>query len=160
MESHLISKMSNGFTLIEMVLILAIVSFVAVASVALSLPTIGRFSCIQETAAIRLALERARHISQFSNSGDVRLEIMADQYEISALGHDASQSDPVVVDQVDRRVAVHVAANREIRFLEHSGALSQDSSNSPSEPPLEISIGGQDFGCEQHILINNAGTIL
>ncbi|MEK7390663.1 MAG: type II secretion system protein [Patescibacteria group bacterium] len=139
---------NRGFTLIEMVLVLALVALIAIASITFSLPALGRFSCLQEIRAVTLAIERARHIAQFMKRGYVLLEITDDGYVIA---QSREGEAPFLVDQVGRQSALPVTATDDIIFQNRVGAPAQN---------IGISVGGEGFLCHKTITINNAGAIL
>lgn len=151
MESLPIFKMSkktSGFTLIEIILVMALVALIAVTSIVLSMPALGRFSCLQEIKAVTLAIERARHIAQFMKRGYVLLEIAGDGY---AIAQSRDGETPVLADHVGRQSALSVTADDDIIFHNNVGAPDRN---------IEISVGGEGFSCHKIITINNAGAIL
>lgn len=143
MELRLISKMyKKGFTMIEMVLVLGLVSLIAVISVSVSLPAITQFSCIQKAKAVAMALELARHKSQFSKSGNIAFGISS-------------------VDEFDESTLVPVVFSRDIVFEEYSGGLVPEASG-PNDNAI-ITIGGQEgegsVGCTRTIAVTVEGAI-
>lgn len=142
------SKKTLGFTLVEMILVMALVALITATSIVLSLPALGRFSCIQEIRAVTLAVERARHISQFMKRGYVLLEITGDGY---AIAQSRDGETPVLVDHVGRQSALPVTASDDIIFYNNAGAPGRN---------IGISVGGEGFLCHEIITINNVGAIL
>ena len=144
-------KVRRGFTLVETLLVVSLVAITASTSVAFSLPAISSFGCSQESEVVKMALERTRHLSQFSGRGHVVLEISEDGYDVMALGIDGEE--PVLMDHFDHRSSVSVSVNREIKFLANVGA--------PIYNDTAIVVGGEgaESACYEVIKINNAGAI-
>jgi hypothetical protein len=127
-------------------------------SAVFAVPTISQFSCTREVSTVRLALERARHTSQFLKKGNVTFEITEHAYQISAPGRSGGTS---FNEEIERQANVPVAvsgngADAEIMFQENSGSLILDE----DQEYLEVVVGENDTGCQKRIEITYVGTIL
>lgn len=148
--------MSEGFTLIEIVLVVGLFLLIAAVSVVFAVPAIGQFSCNREAATVQLALERARHVSQFLKRGNVVFEITETTYRISAPGRSGGLG---FFEEIERQAGVPVAlavAGAEVIFKENSGSLMLNE----NQDSVEIVVGGDTVGCQKRIEITYAGTIL
>jgi len=140
--------MSKGFTLIEIVLVIGLVSFVASASAAYALPSLGKFACAQEAETAKLALERARFFAQFAGWGNIALDIEAGEYLVRRVTGSPGQT----LDQFVRQVQIPAWSKHHIVFIENSGGIGREY--------IELIIGGTDSMCHEVIRINHAGAIL
>lgn len=148
--------MSDGFTLIEIVLVVALFLLIAAVSAVFAMPAIGQFSCNREVSTVRLALERARHVSQFLKRGNVAFEITETTYRISAPGRSGG---PGFFEEIERQPGVPVAfavAGAGVVFIENSGSVMLNE----NQDVVEIVVGGDAVGCQKQIEITYVGTIL
>lgn len=139
-----------GFTLVETILTLSLLSIITSGAIAFSLPAMSQFACREEGEIAEMLVERARHISQHVERGNVELKIENNRYRVVALGDDIT--DPLEIESVVRRSTVGSLVRSNIIFWKGFG--------SPVQSNAEIFIGSEGDGCQKTITINNAGAIL
>ncbi len=140
----------KGFTLIEIVLVLALAGLIAVASVAYTVPALSTYACAQEVKTAKLALERAQFLSQFSGNGNVSVQINDEGYQM----YSEERNHSILRDEINHQAPLPVSATDEIIFQEGSGSLVGN------EHEIEIHIGTSSSTCSEVITIHNAGAIL
>lgn len=98
----------KGFTLVEVILVIAILVILSSLSIFLVIPLFNQFACQQEKENIIMILERARFISQNSKFSSVVLRDNNQKIQIV--------SDTVVVDEFKRKSSLNLEIDDEIKI--------------------------------------------
>lgn len=149
MELHPISKMSKtdqkGFTLIEILLVLALMGIVCVGALVFGLPSVTNFACSHEKETLVSGLIRARSLAAVTDQGS-KLVIEPNAYKIYSVD---GSNDEKLVDELARQNPIPTTADHEIIFQAGSDELWNS---------VHVQIGPDT--CRTQITINNAGAII
>lgn len=136
---------ANGFTLIEIVLVMAIISILATATVTYSAPVFMNLACTEEKEVFLIALGRARHLAQVFNESDVSLRVTDLGFEVET--QSVGNHESILVDRflISRTPTVSPAS---FNFFPGNGFM---------ETEVNISVGNVEIGCEESFSIQVTG---
>ncbi len=114
--------MFEGFTLVELVFVIALISAIAGLSQFIILPALGDIGCVNEAELIAMVINRAQFIAQYKERKDVQVSISANKYSLTVNnGHGTNQ----IVDEFEKSGNVSVWPN-EFDFQATNGLLNED----------------------------------
>lgn len=99
MGSLLIFKMSKGFTLIELVVVLALIGIIGVLAQFFAIPALGQVVCLREVTMLRQEVREVRFKAQYMHAGDVPVSEGNEIVFVSGRGNISATSAELTLEQ-------------------------------------------------------------
>jgi hypothetical protein len=130
------------------VVAVALISLISVSAFSVGLPALGYVGCAEEVRTVSRAAQRARHVAQYFDRGNVRLEMVDDRFVVRVLGNDVAESE--TIDVFERQTLLPISFPS-ITFRENSGTLVGSAAS--------VDIGSPTSTCQRSITISKHGVI-